>query len=349
MILVNIESIKRSEMAIAAARDYAEIIVQTVQDPLLVLDRDLRIDAANTAFCRVFSVPAPELEGRRIYELDDQRWESPRLRRMLSRAFANDTVADLELALDCPALGRRTMRVSVRALDRNAACPERILLVMHDVTVRKRLETAVAETVEAERQRFGRDLHDGVAQELTGIGMLLTSFRNKLARMPSPLVAELDQLDRLLSRANDNARKLAEGSFPVNLRRGGLLVALRGLARDTEDSTGVSCTIESDDGPLTEASDTRAIQLFRIAQESIHNAIKHGGAQRIVVRLVTLGSTIVLTTTDDGSGLNEDLQESKGMGRQIMQYRAHMIGGELDLRNGDEGGAVVTCTIPAVD
>jgi len=211
---------------------------------------------------------------------------------------------------------------------------------------RKRLEAEIANAVEAERLRLGQELHDGLAQELTAFGMMLDVLEQKLVRTSRTRARELHKLRATLSSTIDKARTLAKGFYPVEIERHGLLVALQEIAAGAECLSGIRCTVEADDHAIAWLKDTRAIQLFRIAQEGIHNAVKHSKATHIVVRLAARPGERSLTVQDDGIGLGSNGHRSGGLGLRIMQYRARMIGGTCELKNAPSGGVVLTCSVP---
>lgn len=218
-----------------------------------------------------------------------------------------------------------------------------------DIAERKRLEAEVTQAVEAEQRRLGQELHDGVAQEMVGVGLMLDSLANKLAKSSPTNAREAKRLRELLARAGDNARNLAKGFYPVDIQQQGLLAALQTLARRTEESFGVSCTVKADKRLASQLKDARAFQLFRIAQEAVHNAAKHAKAKHIHVRLTAQNGDWIFTVKDDGVGMRPDPQHQvEGMGLRIMDYRARVIGGTLSVRNDDGGGVIVSCVAPAI-
>lgn len=211
---------------------------------------------------------------------------------------------------------------------------------------RKRLQSEIADAVEAEQLRLGQELHDGLAQELVGIRMMLELLSQKLVK-PSPDGAkEADRLWQKLGDAINKTRHLATGFYPVEVEKRGLLVALQELARTTKQSFGVSCTVRAEKGAPAELNDSRAIQLFHVAKEALHNAAKHSRANKILISLATRGDEWVLIVKDNGVGLRPATDGGKGIGRRIMQYRARMLGGTLEIRNGDKSGVLVSCTVP---
>jgi signal transduction histidine kinase len=177
--------------------------------------------------------------------------------------------------------------------------------------------------------------------------MMLDAFQMKLMKRSPASAKELGRLRGMLERARDNARNLAKTFYPVELERRGLTVALQELAVHTQERFGLSCVVEAPRNVPARPKDARAIQLFRIAQEAVHNAVKHSQAKHIQIRLSIQDGTWLLTVKDDGVGLRRDPNEADGMGMRIMQYRARMIGATLSVANGDRGGAIVSCAAPA--
>lgn len=216
-----------------------------------------------------------------------------------------------------------------------------------EITERKRLEAEIAGAIEREQLRLGQELHDGLGQQLTGIGFMVAALHGEVAKVSTPLAQEIKGLQRMIQQSIEETRTLAKGFYPVELERSGLLVAMLESARAQAASRGVSFRVESNGDPTCEdLSGPGAIQLFRIAQEAVHNAVKHGAPKNILIRLAASDGQVVLTVKDDGVGLPADLSASGGMGLRIMEHRARMIGGRLTVDTAPEGGVVVTCTAP---
>jgi two-component system CheB/CheR fusion protein len=145
VMLVNIDALKKTEREIKAARDYAEAILRTARDPLVVLRADLTVDSANEAFYKTFKLNPAETEGRLIYELGGRQWDLPRLRQLLEEIIPRDSFFnDFEITRGIPGLGERAMLLNARRLDNPEGGPERILLGVEDVTVRRDAELAMA-------------------------------------------------------------------------------------------------------------------------------------------------------------------------------------------------------------
>ncbi len=220
---------------------------------------------------------------------------------------------------------------------------------------RKRLEAAVADAIERERERLGSELHDGLLQELTGIGLMLLVLTKRLEAASPAEANEAARLSQMLERAHGNARDLAKDFYPVELKQHGLLVALAGVASRSQSRTGVHCSVRANRHATATLSEATAVQLYRIAQEAVRNAIKHAHAKQIFIRLGKRKDAWYLTVRDDGIGLAESSSKtsskssskSGGMGLRIMQYRAQIIHGTLRVSDDERGGTLVSCTVPS--
>ena len=141
LLLLEIDELKHSEQAVAIARDYAENIVETMRDPLLVLDSSLRIESANRSFYRAFRVEPVDTIGKFIYDLGDKQWHIPRLRELLEKILPrSNSIEEFQVEHDFKELGRRTMLLNARRIVDPRQKTERILLAIEDITGRKRLE-----------------------------------------------------------------------------------------------------------------------------------------------------------------------------------------------------------------
>jgi PAS domain S-box-containing protein len=205
----------------------------------------------------------------------------------------------------------------------------------------RRLEEELLCTIEREQQRIGQDMHDGLFHQLAGIGF-------SIGLIARDLPDSLDAKSKLTNVVGDirsailEARMLARGLSPVQLESDGLMSALQELVSTTEQLFKISCRFDCEQPVLIE-DNAIATHLYRIAQEAIHNAIKHGQAKHVSVTLADSGEH-TLTVSDDGLGLSAELCSSKGMGVHIMNYRAGMIGGRLSIAAGQRDGTKVVCT-----
>jgi two-component system CheB/CheR fusion protein len=135
LTFTDITELKKAEEDAQAARDYAESIVDTVRDPLIVLNGDLTVISASQSFYRHFGVAKEATVGRHLYELGNRQWDIPRLRELLETVLPRDTSFEgMAVEAESPAIGRRRMLLNARRITRKAGQTPLILLAMRDVT-----------------------------------------------------------------------------------------------------------------------------------------------------------------------------------------------------------------------
>jgi signal transduction histidine kinase len=194
-----------------------------------------------------------------------------------------------------------------------------------------------------EQRRIGIDLHDSLGQELTGAAFLSEALAKSLRRSASDLATRAEQIAAILLGAVVETRRIARGLTPVETSGGGLVAALRGLCHSTAERFGIDCDLVESGGPVQHASAADASHLYRIAQEAVNNAIRHGQARRITVSLRENSPSGCgrLAVIDDGSGIPVDLGPAAGMGMRTMRYRAEALNGRLDVTSNASGGTTV--------
>jgi signal transduction histidine kinase len=208
----------------------------------------------------------------------------------------------------------------------------------------QQLEKEIIEISEREQERIGRDLHDGVCQYLVAIGFTASMLRQELEKTSQSHASRVGEVANHLRDAAARVRQLARGLSPVDQDEGGLESALEELASSTSKLTGISCSFVCP-GPVPSLDSTPAVHVFRIAQEAVSNALKHGHAKSVVIALDNGDGACSLRVSDDGVGFIPSVTERKGMGLSIMRYRARMIGGDLEIQPNSPTGTVVACTI----
>jgi PAS domain S-box-containing protein len=213
-----------------------------------------------------------------------------------------------------------------------------------DITERKQMQKEILEISDREQRRIGQDLHDGLCQQLAGIELMSQVLAGNLAGKSKEHARRASEIAGHVREAISHTRSLARGLSPVTLESEGLMSALQDLATTTEKIFNVTCRC-SFPKPVEIRDHALATHLFRIAQEAVSNAIKHGKATRILIQLRERGGEVSVTVADNGSGLPEPLPKSKGIGLRIMQSRASMIGGTLLIVNDPKGGARITCSV----
>ena len=221
--------------------------------------------------------------------------------------------------------------------------PCQILGTLQDVTDQKRLEQEVLEIAASEQRRIGQVLHDGTGQELTGLCMLAGNLADALEESPEE-AQSARRIAQGLQRALGQVRALSRGLIPVEVDAEGLMAALTELTTRIGEMHGVRCIFDCLE-PVPIEDNYAATQLFRIAQEAITNAIKHGQAGAIRVSLESKGHYVTLKVSDDGKGMPSSNGHSAGMGLRIMRYRAGQVGAQFSVRPGPTRGTIVSCTL----
>jgi signal transduction histidine kinase len=210
------------------------------------------------------------------------------------------------------------------------------------VVERRRLQEGYTEAVWEQQRKIAQELHDGLGQELSGVGYLTKSLAEALKGTDQFQIAEMAKEG--IGRSLDQIRGMAKGVLPVDLDSEGLMAALGQLAETTSSVFGIKCHLVCYT-PVFVEDNAVALHLYRIAQESVTNAVKHGRPKQVTITLSSGSGGLKLTVRDDGSGLPES-PPSAGSGLKIMRYRAASIGATLTLERGPEGGTIVTCVMP---
>ncbi|HLY08889.1 MAG TPA: GAF domain-containing sensor histidine kinase [Planctomycetota bacterium] len=209
---------------------------------------------------------------------------------------------------------------------------------------RKRLQEDYTEAVWTEQRRIARELHDSLGQELTGLGYMANSLSETLSGSEESKNAE--RITHGIARALDQIRGIARGLLPVELEADGLMSALAELADQTRTIYGIPVRFDCTKPALVKDGDV-ALHLFRIAQEAVTNAVKHGRPKWVTITLEGQSEGILLSIRDDGVGPAGRGPVNQGSGLRIMKYRASTIGATLTVQAADGGGMLVTCTLPS--
>ena len=207
-----------------------------------------------------------------------------------------------------------------------------------------RLEREVLEVGEREQRRIGQDLHDGLCQHLTGTALYSQVLVERLP-LGAPLRADARRLVELIEGGITLTRGIAKGLYPIATRNDGLMHALENFTASTSDLFGVRCRFECPVPVLIENPST-AQHLYRIAQEAVSNALRHGHATEVEVVLEETDAGVRLRVSDNGAGLPDPLPSHDGMGLRTMADRAGSIGADFSIHPGLMGGAEVVCSAP---
>jgi PAS domain S-box-containing protein len=232
-------------------------------------------------------------------------------------------------------------RVQERTADLTVANTE----LKRQMNERKRLEQELLEIADNERRRIGIDLHDDLGQHLNGIALLLEGLRLKLEKNNRDGAAELARIQALLLKTINLAHDLARDLASVHLQGNDLASALGGLASKAESMFEISCRFLCE-GTIPPLPQNVVAQLYKISQEAVSNAIKHGKAKKVQIALAQGQGGLKLTVRNDGRPFPATVGQDNRMGLRIMNYRASLIGGALEIKADGKRGAIVSCSVP---
>lgn len=291
--------------------------------------REFRISRADDGQCRHIEATETALRD----EQGNIEWVMGTNLDVTARNQAEEAIRSLNQKLES--------RVAERTAELRAAAAK----VEKEIETRLRLEREILEIAEREQSRLGQDLHDGLGQELAGISLLSNALANDLHSASHPSAEAAANIAKYTNNSIDSARMLARGLYPIELSRRGLLFALEDLADLTRLRTSISCELRSF-GTFPQLEQSTEIHLYRIVQESIGNAIKHGKATQITIDCAKGGDDYIIAVTDNGTGFIPNPDRS-GMGLHLMDYRARLIGARIKITRPAAGGCRVACHLPA--
>lgn len=234
-----------------------------------------------------------------------------------------------------------------RVQDRTAQLEATNRELQGEVAQRRHLQHQLLEISEREQRRIGQDLHDGLGQQLTGMMLLNDALLKELAQNSRPESAQATRISALLAEARVQVQQLARGLHPVPAAPEGLTTALSQLAQSVSSLHNIECQFECAQ-PVSIYDTLAATHLFRIAQEAVHNAIRHGHSKRIRLVLTQQNGSIALTVQDDGAGISQKAAATGGLGLQIMKSRCEAIGASLALSALPSHGTRLECRLPVI-
>jgi PAS domain S-box-containing protein len=341
----DITELKQVEHALQEERNVVTAIFDTVGALVVVMDTRGRIVRFNRACEQTTGYSFEQVKDKSVLELFLIPEEFERSKAIFEQLRTGLISSDYESYWLARNGDRRLISWSSTVLTGDDGMVTHIIATGIDITERKRLEKAVLEISAREQRRIGQDLHDGLGQHLTGVAFMAKVLQERLREASLGETAEAAKIVTLVNQAIQKTRELARGLLPVVSEAQGLMSALERWACEVSDLFHVSCRLECDEVILI-YDDVLADHLYYIAHEAVNNAVKHGNAAHIVIGLSKRTSGGLLTVRDDGAGFEPDSVSQSGLGLRIMNYRAKMIGGSLDVQSVPTGGTIVSCLFP---
>jgi len=316
------------------------LLMEAAPDPIVNYDMKGRVIYINPAFARVFGWSLKECKGRKMdHFVPDACW--PETKVMIHQVRVGQGIFNVEtrrLTKD-----GRVVDVSISgasALDAQGKLAGSII-ILRDITRSKNLEKQVMQAGDRERMNIGQELHDDLCPHLIGISGLAAVIREDLKTRNDPAADLAGKMGVLMEDAVEKTRQLARGLCPVHLVSRGFQSALEEIADQFEYYPGIRFACRMDEG-VDILDDSWAIHLYHIAREAVNNAVKHSNCDRIEIALTrdAADGRIHLAVTDNGTGIDPD-PSGRGIGLQIMAYRAKIIEAQFNIDTGSKGTQVL--------
>jgi two-component system CheB/CheR fusion protein len=375
VVLVDIDQLRRSQQHLVDARDFARSVVECVPVPIVVLNGNLSIRTANTAFRGLTQMQASELENRSLPDLARLLWGLEHLHERLGPVFQSDSAATLEFEHQSTTSVRKTLVVKTQTVLTDG--DRVLLLIIEDITLRREAEILIKgqkralegeiETAarnlnrtqeelrglnahlfsaqEEERQHLARELHDDISQRLSLLKMLLEEIGGVGAGKED--LERLESAREQVQSLNTDVRQISHRLHPAILSDLGLSAALKALVQEFGEREDMPATYLTQDLPES-WSPQAATAIYRIAQEALRNTAKHAGKTHVKVVLAGKDDQLQLRVMDFGQGFDQDIADEApiGLGMISMQERARQAGGTLDVQSALGEGTTVSAEVP---
>ena len=305
-------------------------LVASALDAILVVDDRAAIKNMNPAAERMFGYSGHEVIGKQIHTLIPEFALERQDRRLETVGRRKDGI-EFQMEVDLSEVRIKGCRL--------------LTVVGRDITERTELKREVLAISCREQARIGQDLHDTVCQYLVGIQFMCNVLAEQLEVKELSETRSVRRIAELTGQTLSLTRRITQGLFPVALKEDGLELALKEWAAQQETHFGLTVLVCCP-SPLTIDNET-ATHLFRIAQEATNNAKRHGRATRVNIDLTISEESLSLTVKDDGQGFLQSTSTQRGMGMNIMKYRATIIGGTLSIKRAADGGTIIVCSLPS--
>ena len=319
-------------------------ITDHTDDIIFIKDRDSRILFLNPAGFRTSGLSPSKVLGHTDAELFPDQALAAAYRTADLRVMESRRAERIEEELPTADGQRRLFLTHKTPRFNSDGDVIGVLGVTRDITEERRLQREVLEIAAAENRRIGQDLHDGAGQQLTGLAYMAEALQNQLREKALPETQLAERLVATVKKAQALIRGYSRGLIPVDIDAEGLRFAIERLAADTESASGIHCTCHCPQLVRIENNHV-ATQLYRIAQESVTNALRHANAKHIALELTADKTGLRLSILDDGIGLPSE-SSSDGFGLRIMQYRAGLMGASLHIQPELPQGTRITCKLP---
>ncbi len=323
---------QETDRILTQQRDFLESVLDNIPVMLILYDEDGRVQLINTECEKALGF---SVDDWRIGHVLERCYPDPQVRARMSEflAAASSHWADFKTHT-------REGRVIDVAWYNVRLTTGGSIGIGQDVTERRKSERQILEIESTLQQRIGRDLHDDLGQSLVAVGYMLDQLLMQLANEEHPRQVDVRRIREHVIATMDQTRTLARDLSPVTLVANNLEASLEELATRVESLFDVRCTVQAF-GTIDELDSEVGNHLYRIAQEAVSNAIRHGAARNVEILLNTDDSQLCLEVVDDGEGLPKFIDDTKSLGIRLMRYRASILGATLEINDAEPCGCRV--------
>ncbi len=331
----------QSFMDIDDGRALAQAIVDTIREPLLVLDKELRVVAASRSFYVTFKAARQDVQGRRLYALGGGEWNIPELRLMLEKILPRHTAMEAyEVEQDIPGIGRRTMLLNAREVVNQSSARKLILLAIEDVTEQRTAERETSDLLQ-QKEVLLQEMQHRIANSLQIIASILM-LKARAVQSEETRSHLRDAHDRVMSVATVQQQLQASGlGEPIELGPYLSRLAEALAASMIGDSRPISLKVEAHSGT---ALSGEAVSIGLIITELVINALKHafpaGSGGEILVRYAVDGGNWRLSVSDNGVGPHHSGNGRTGLGTSIVEALAHQLNARVETASRSPGTIV---------
>ncbi|HOP65326.1 MAG TPA: PAS domain S-box protein [Spirochaetota bacterium] len=299
----------------------------------------------NESYLKLVGYTKDELIGKTTTEIDFFTDAEDR-EKFVSELMEEGKLRDYETQMFSRVKGIRRFSLSAEIIElQGEKC---IIWAGYDVTDQIRLEKEVLTVTGRERYRIGQYLHDDLAQHIVGIDAMCSLLKNRLRQQLNSEFTLAEQIQSYVKEAHEKTRALSRGLCPLRMEENGLSSGISELASSIEKMYGIVCEFRNNNRDVMIYNSQIAINMYYIVQEAITNAIKHGKCDTIIITYSSNEENIYLCIEDNGIGFSVPASEPKGIGLEIMKYRARAIGGSLEIGKSSYGGIYVLIKFPKV-